>query len=73
MFYQLPPVGNPICLSVADQPESLLEAVFSPYQARYFASGTAALAAGGGGAGPGPALPLDGGVSGGGCGHGSGI
>ncbi len=45
MFYQLPPVGNPIRVSDTDQPESLLQAVFSPYQPHYFASGTAALAA----------------------------
>ncbi len=45
MFYQLPPVGNPIKLSSVDNPEPLLESLFSPYQARYFASGTAALAA----------------------------
>ncbi len=45
MFYQLPPVGNPVHLSGSEQPDSLLQAVFAPYQPRYFASGTAALAA----------------------------
>ena len=45
MFYQLPPVGNPVCLSGSGQADSLLQAVFAPYQPRYFASGTAALAA----------------------------
>lgn len=45
MFYQLPPVGNPVHLSVSKQPDSLLQAVFAPYEPRYFASGTAALAA----------------------------
>ena len=45
MFYQLPPVGNPICLSRADQPEVLLQAFGYRYQPHYFASGTAALAA----------------------------
>ncbi|MBK8163203.1 MAG: DegT/DnrJ/EryC1/StrS family aminotransferase [Gammaproteobacteria bacterium] len=45
MFYQLPPAGNPIRLHGTDQPESVLHSVFSPYQAQFFASGTAALAA----------------------------
>ena len=45
MFYQLPPVGNPVYLSTEDCWEQSLEAFFSPYQSRYFASGTAALAA----------------------------
>lgn len=45
MFYQLPPVGNPICLSRIDQPEVLLQAFGDMYQSHYFASGTAALAA----------------------------
>lgn len=45
MFYQLPPVGNPICLSRTDQPESLFQVFGNAYQAHYFASGTAALAA----------------------------
>lgn len=43
MFYQLPPVGNPVLLdtskNLADVPE------FSSYKTHYFASGTAALAA----------------------------
>lgn len=45
MFYQLPPVGNRIHISSEDQAESLLQSFFAPYQAEYFASGTAALAA----------------------------
>jgi len=45
MFYQLPPVGNPVCLSPAHSPEVLLKSFSSDYQAHYFASGTAALAA----------------------------
>ncbi|MES0328017.1 MAG: DegT/DnrJ/EryC1/StrS family aminotransferase [Gammaproteobacteria bacterium] len=45
MFYQLPPVGNPICLSRTDQPESLFQVFGNAYQTHYFASGTAALAA----------------------------
>ena len=45
MFYQLPPAGNPINLSATEQPELFLQSFFSPYQSRYFASGTAALAA----------------------------
>ncbi len=45
MFYQLPPAGNPIHLSAAEQPELYLQSFFSPYRPRYFASGTAALAA----------------------------
>jgi dTDP-4-amino-4,6-dideoxygalactose transaminase len=45
MFYQLPPVGNPIHLSGTAQQASGLQSDFSPYQPRYFASGTAALAA----------------------------
>ena len=45
MFYQIPPAGNPICLSTGAQPAVPLEEFFSPYQAKYYASGTAALAA----------------------------
>jgi len=45
MFYCLPPVGNPVRLFDVEQPESLLQSVFLPYTPRYFASGTAALAA----------------------------
>ena len=45
MFYQLPPVGNPICLSRTDQSESLFQIFGNAYQTHYFASGTAALAA----------------------------
>ncbi len=45
MFYQLPPVGNPVCLSRADDQQALLQAFGTTYQAYYYASGTAALAA----------------------------
>ena len=45
MFYQLPPVGNPVRLSESRNHDSLLQDVFSPYSARFFDSGTAALAA----------------------------
>jgi dTDP-4-amino-4,6-dideoxygalactose transaminase len=47
MFYQLPPVGNPIQLSPAEhpQPDALAQAFTENYRARYYASGTAALAA----------------------------
>jgi len=45
MFYQLPPVGNPVRLSHTDTPEVLFQILDNNYQAHYFASGTAALAA----------------------------
>jgi dTDP-4-amino-4,6-dideoxygalactose transaminase len=45
MFYSLPPVGNPVRLFDARQPESLLQSIFLPYTPQYFSSGTAALAA----------------------------
>lgn len=45
MFYQLPPVGNPICLSRAYELEALPQVFGAAYQTHYFASGTAALAA----------------------------
>jgi len=45
MLYQLPPVGNPVSVSVTARPESFLGSFFSPYKARFFTSGTAALAA----------------------------
>lgn len=45
MFYQLPPVGNPIDCTAAEQSDALLTACFLPYKPCYFASGTAALAA----------------------------
>ncbi len=45
MFYQLPPVGNPICLDPSAEEDVTLESVAHPYQPHYFASGTAALAA----------------------------
>lgn len=43
MFYQLPPVGNPICLRA--QTDTSTASLFSPYHTRFYASGTAALAA----------------------------
>ena len=45
MFYQLPPVGNPVRLSGGRHDESLLQEIFSPYSPRFFDSGTSALAA----------------------------
>ncbi|UCB54712.1 MAG: DegT/DnrJ/EryC1/StrS family aminotransferase, partial [Thiotrichales bacterium] len=45
MFYQLPPAGNPINLTATAEPGLFLDSFFSPYQPRFFASGTAALAA----------------------------
>ena len=45
MFYQLPPVGNPVRLSDGRNDESLLQEVFSPYTPGFFDSGTSALAA----------------------------
>jgi dTDP-4-amino-4,6-dideoxygalactose transaminase len=45
MLYQLPPVGNPVCLSHADKPDVLSQVFGSTYEPHYFASGTAALAA----------------------------
>jgi len=45
MFYQLPPAGNPVKLHADVPAGSFLQDFFSPYTARYFASGTAALAA----------------------------
>ncbi len=44
MFYQLPPVGNPVCLDESSADNSLPAGVFGPYRPRFFASGTAALA-----------------------------
>ena len=44
MFYQLPPVGNPVRLKDSRDGESLLQDIFSPYTPRFFDSGTAALA-----------------------------
>ena len=43
MFYHLPPVGNPVCLS--KQPDLVLSSLFASYQTQFYASGTAALAA----------------------------
>ena len=45
MFYQLPPVGNRLCLSDTGKYESCCENVFSPYRPFFFNSGTASLAA----------------------------
>lgn len=45
MFYQLPPVGNPVCLSGNSQPELWFQSDFLPWHPHYYASGTAALAA----------------------------
>ena len=45
MFYQLPPVGNPVRLSDGRNDELLLQEIFSPYSPRFFDSGTSALAA----------------------------
>ena len=45
MFYQLPPVGNPVHFLVEDHPDTSLNTFFSPYRQSYFSSGTAALAA----------------------------
>ena len=45
MFYQLPPVGNRLCLSGAGKYESSHENVFSPYMPFFYNSGTASLAA----------------------------
>jgi dTDP-4-amino-4,6-dideoxygalactose transaminase len=43
MFYQLPPVGNPVCLH--PQADAAAIPLFSSYKTEYYASGTAALAA----------------------------
>jgi len=45
MFYQLPPVGNRVCLHAKKRDETSLKTMFPPYQVKYYASGTAALAA----------------------------
>lgn len=47
MFYQLPPVGNPVCLHYHGrvQTDSAAVTLLSSEQARFYASGTAALAA----------------------------
>jgi len=45
MFYQLPPVGNPVRLSCEYPAEDLIKTFGDAYQPYYFASGTAALAA----------------------------
>lgn len=45
MFYQQPPVGNPVRLSDASGSKIRLEQIFTPYHPRFYASGTAALAA----------------------------
>ncbi len=43
MFYQLPPVGNPICL--CPHADASTSSLFSSYKIQFYASGTAALAA----------------------------
>jgi len=43
VFYHLPPVGNPVCLS--KQPDLVVSQLFALYQTQFYASGTAALAA----------------------------
>ncbi len=43
MFYQLPPVGNPVTIDRSKELKDV--AVFSSYQTQFYASGTAALAA----------------------------
>ena len=43
MFYHLPPVGNPVCLS--KQPDLVVSPLFALYPTQFYASGTAALAA----------------------------
>ncbi len=45
MFYQLPPVGNRLCLSDAGKVQSGRENVFFPYLPVFYNSGTASLAA----------------------------
>jgi hypothetical protein len=45
LFYQLPPVGNPVRMSGGMFTAPPLQDVFSPYTPRYFDSGTAALGA----------------------------
>ena len=45
MFYQQPPVGNPVLFAPMVEQETVLRQFFSPWQAKYFNSGTAALAA----------------------------
>ncbi|MDJ0807948.1 MAG: DegT/DnrJ/EryC1/StrS family aminotransferase [Gammaproteobacteria bacterium] len=45
MFYQQPPVGNPVVLSGSRDPACRLDRCFSPYHGTFYVSGTAALAA----------------------------
>lgn len=47
MFYTLPPVGNPVCLQGSDvsKADSGEKKLFPPERTRFYASGTAALAA----------------------------
>lgn len=45
MFYQLPPVGNPVRLACEYPSDNLITIFGDAYQPYYFASGTAALAA----------------------------
>lgn len=43
MFYHIPPVGNPVCLS--KQADLVVSSLFFAYQTQFYVSGTAALAA----------------------------
>lgn len=43
MFYQLPPAGNPVCRNL--KPDSVVPSFISSQQAKFYSSGTAALAA----------------------------
>ena len=45
MFYQIPPVGNRVCLDSQPGDEAALQAVTGSSVVRYYQSGTAALAA----------------------------
>ncbi len=45
MFYQLPPVGNPVCLNINRDTATTLPSFLSPQQATFYDSGTSALAA----------------------------
>lgn len=45
MFYQLPPVGNPVLFTTVEDQEAVPRQAFSPYQVEYYNSGTASLAA----------------------------
>lgn len=45
MFYQLPPVGNPVQFSATEPADGFFQISPDSYQAHYYASGTGALAA----------------------------